>query len=119
MAGLKLSDADIRELESRGARVRMSDDIARPAAAPTLAPPPPVIVQNTVTMDPEPLAEAVRDGNETMAMMVTELKDAMARMASSATPTKTAPPITGFDVQVISRDMDGAITRMRINVLRG
>jgi len=117
MAGLRFSEDDIKDLERGGARVRSREDGPRamqPAAQPPV--PPAVNVQNAVTMDVEPLADAMRD---TASQFAGVLQTAVLAALSQAAPhSKGSAPVTGFDVQVVSRDMDGAISRMKITITR-
>lgn len=120
MAGLRFSEEDIKDLERGGARVRSREDGPRamqPAPQPPVPPVPPAVnVQNAVTMDVEPLADAMRD---TASQFAGVLQTAVLAALSQAAPhSRSSAPVTGFDVQVVSRDMDGAISRMKITITR-
>lgn len=118
MAGLRFSEDQLTELERAGARIR--DRQSRPEkpadlAPPQALPPAPSVINNEVMLDATPIADAMRDGAQEMAAAI------VAAVAKQSPPPAqpSVKPITGFDVQIMQRDMDGAITRMKISVLRG
>lgn len=113
--GLRMTEEDLAALERGGSvRVRREPQAApAPAPAPVQLPAPNVTVQ-AAEVDMQPVADALEGGLTEVAKMLAEALRAKPQERPAAGPA----PIKSVDVEVMSRDMGGAITKMRLTINR-
>lgn len=114
---LRMTEEDLAALE-RGGSVRVRRD-PKPAPAPAPAPTPvqlpaPNVTVQAAKVDMQPVAQALEGGLTEVAKMLAEALRAKPQEKPAAGPA----PIKSVDVEVMSRDMGGAITKMRLTINR-
>jgi hypothetical protein len=116
---LKVAGESLERLVQAGAKVRDREPerAPRPIEMPPFQQPPPQAAPSNVHVDMEPVAKAIQASSQQSQQAMLLIAQAMSQKEAgpSAAPVT---PIKGFDVQVVQRDVDGAIQRMKITVIR-